>query len=348
MMKQKRLLNMALAGQNCQRPPIWFMRQAGRYHAHYQALRKDHGFMQLCKNPDLACDVTLGPIDEFGFDSAILFSDLLFPLEALGMGLKYDPAPACDWYFKESSDLAKFAPTPTPEQFFSFQGEALQNIRQKLAPETGLIGFVGTFLTLFFYASSGSHKGPLGNAHRGLHDGRFRDFSEKLLPILYANVKMQASQDIDALAFFDTCAGEIDPETFRKVVVPPLKDFFEKVKQDFNVPILYYSLGTNASHWEALEDLPISALGIDWTHDINPVLQRYKGKWAIQGNINPYWLTLPPDKMQPLVEGYFNKIQSLPSDDLKGWICGLGHGVTPEALETNVKKIVTLQKEFFG
>src|SRR3954453_17053623 len=94
-------------GNSGRRPPVWFMRQAGGYHSHYQELKKKNSFMDLCKNPELACEVTMGPIRDFGFDAAILFSDLLFPLEAMGMGLCYDDKPRLEWHLKNVSDLRK-------------------------------------------------------------------------------------------------------------------------------------------------------------------------------------------------------------------------------------------------
>ena len=106
------LLAAALARRNTRRPPVWFMRQAGRYHSHYQALRARHEFIELCKRPPLACEVTMGPVDAFGFDAAILFSDLLFPLEALGMGLRYDPGPKLDWLLRRAADLDRLRTGP--------------------------------------------------------------------------------------------------------------------------------------------------------------------------------------------------------------------------------------------
>src|SRR5271154_2507927 len=105
--QRRTALGRALARDNAGRPPVWFMRQAGRYHQHYQRLRARHEFIELCKNPELATEVTLGPIEDFGFDAAILFSDLLFPLEALGMGLSYAPAPALAWHLRSTADLAR-------------------------------------------------------------------------------------------------------------------------------------------------------------------------------------------------------------------------------------------------
>src|SRR5258707_6516073 len=103
--QRETLLGAALARRNAGRPPVWFMRQAGRYHRHYQALRARHEFIELCKNPQLATEVTMGPIEDFDFDAAILFSDLLFPLEAMGMGLEYAPGPRLGWHLRTLSDV---------------------------------------------------------------------------------------------------------------------------------------------------------------------------------------------------------------------------------------------------
>jgi len=155
--QRRTALGRALARDNGGRPPVWFMRQAGRYHQHYQRLRARHEFIELCKNPELATAVTLGPIEDFGFDAAILFSDLLFPLEALGMGLSYAPAPALSWHLRSVADLARLHTGEQLVQQLQFQGEALQLIRRRLPPECGLIGFVGAPFTLYAYAVAGSH-----------------------------------------------------------------------------------------------------------------------------------------------------------------------------------------------
>src|SRR5450631_2946385 len=126
------LLKRALARRNPGRPPVWFMRQAGRYHRHYQRLRAQHEFMDLCKRPELAVEVTLGPIEDFGFDAAILFSDLLFPLQAMGMGLRYDPGPKLDWHLRSSADLARLKGGADRAAHMSFQAEAITRLRARL------------------------------------------------------------------------------------------------------------------------------------------------------------------------------------------------------------------------
>ena len=148
------LYSNAVLKKNLLRPPVWFMRQAGRYHSHYQGMKQKNTFMELCKVPELACEVTMGPIRDFDFDAAILFSDLLFPLEVLGMGLEYIPGPKLGWHLKSNSDLSKLNPTQksTAELIdgIAYQGKAMKMIRSKLAPSKSLLGFVGGPLTLFY------------------------------------------------------------------------------------------------------------------------------------------------------------------------------------------------------
>lgn len=125
------------------RPPVWLMRQAGRYHSHYQELKRRYTFMELCKDTDAAVETTMGPIRDFDFDAAILFSDLLFPLEAMGTGLRYAPGPKLDWHLKSKADLARLKGGAPLASHMAFQGEAMSKIRQVLPESKGLIGFVG-------------------------------------------------------------------------------------------------------------------------------------------------------------------------------------------------------------
>ncbi len=199
--------------QNKGRPPVWFMRQAGRYHAHYQGLRQTHGFMDLCKKPEVACETTMGPIRDFDFDAAILFSDLLFPLEVLGMGLSYEPGPKLEWHLQNKADLGRLNPGgESLARQLSYQSDAMALIRKALPVEKGLIGFVGGPLTLFFYAAAGSHSGDLKTAHEGMKDGRFEGFCERLEDLLAENMAMQARAGADTIAMMDTCAGEVSAE----------------------------------------------------------------------------------------------------------------------------------------
>jgi len=342
----------ALQRRNDARAPTWLMRQAGRYHGHYRALREQHSFIDLCKWPELATEVTLGPIESFDFDAAILFSDLLFPLEVLGMPLSYEPGPTLGWHLATLADVGKLDSQPNARRL-AFQGEALRLIRARLPLSKGLIGFVGGPLTLFFYAAEGSHQGALRNAREGLADGRYRAFCEKLIPLLAENMAQQWRAGIDCLAVLDTCAGEIDSKQFGQYVVPQLRDLlagFRRLCPDARV--LYYSKGTTAEYWRQLRELPshssIQGLGIDWCSPIATALEEFGDQWAVQGNFDPHALLLPePDFLQAL-RAFLAPVHALPASSRRGWICGLGHGVLPSTPEAHVRLFVDIQRETFA
>jgi len=346
------LYSNAVARKNLGRPPVWFMRQAGRYHSHYQNLKRTHSFMDLCKVPELAAETTFGPIRDFDFDAAILFSDLLFPLEVLGMGLEYTPGPKLGWHLREKADLSKLnARNRSVSEMIedlSYQGKALQLIRAGLAPSKSLLGFVGGPLTLFYYAVEGSHQGSLSLAKSGLTDGSYDGFFKVLAPLLIENMCLQARNGADAVAVMDTCAGEVEPALYREVVIPTLREVLIQFRRQHpNTPVVYYSKGTGPWHWQHLEGLPFECLGIDWHPNLSDVLNEFGSRWAIQGNFDPNLMLLPEQACMREIERFFEPILKLPSSKLSGWICGLGHGVLQWTPEQNVRNFLKYQKEIF-
>jgi len=339
----------ALQRRNPQRPPVWFMRQAGRYHRHYQELRRIHSFVNLCKRPELACETALGPIQEFGFDAAILFSDLLFPLESLGMPLDYNPGPSLAWHLREPADLARLSTRPDLAQTLEFQATALRLLRQALPASKGVLGFVGGPLTLFVYAVEGSHVGNLSSTVAGLSDGRYEGFLDLLIPLLARNMADQYRAGASTIAVLDTSAGSLPPGTFQTHVVPVLDRLFRTFHEFCpGAPITYYSKQTGPQHWNVLRGLPIACLGVDWNHPIDQVLRDFSDRWAIQGNIDPHWLLQPPDTFENQLRLVFETVRKLPPNCRRGWVCGLGHGVLPGTPESNVHRFLQLQHEFFG
>ncbi|MBI3558023.1 MAG: uroporphyrinogen decarboxylase [Deltaproteobacteria bacterium] len=343
----------ALNHSNEGRPPVWFMRQAGRYHSHYQRLRAANSFIDLCKKPELACEVTFGPLDDFGFDAGILFSDILFPLEAMGMGLNFEEGPKLDFQLRERADVARLKGGVALAGHLDFQAQALRLIRARLPADKGLIGFVGAPLTLYYYAVEGSHqnldRSVKRSAHEGLRDGRFDSFCVKLLDLLAQNMALQARAGADCVALFDTCAGELTPAEYRATAVPALQAVLERFAQLCpGVPVVYYSKNTGARHWAELRGLPIACLGIDWNHDLPTVLREWSGEFAIQGNIDPNWLFLEPADLEARLRQVFASVLALPADIRRAWVCGLGHGVLPKTPEHNVRLFLRIQKEMFS
>ena len=187
-------------------PPIWFMRQAGRYHSHYQNLKKNYTFEELCKNPDLAAETALGPINDFDFDVAILFSDILFVLEALGMSLKYDPGPIFGNFIDENNYEELQSPENAIKEM-SFQENALLATRDLLPDHKSLIGFVGGPWTVLSYGL-GLNKG-IQYENNYSNSFVFKVLSEKIIPLIKYNISLQLNAGAEVVMIFDTDAKSI-------------------------------------------------------------------------------------------------------------------------------------------
>lgn len=328
--------------------PVWFMRQAGRYHDHYQNLKKSHDFMTLCKDPKLACEVTMGPIDDFKFDAAILFSDLLFPLEHIGMGLEYAPGPKLSKKLGSLEDIANLKPLDKAENFYDFQGKACGLLKETLPQNKTLLGFVGAPFTLYTYAVEGSHAGALYSSKLGLYDGRWNAFTEMLIPHLLGEMRVQALGGADAMCLFDTAAGELCYDDYVNIVLPVLKTVTAEFKKEFpDKKVIYYSKMTHMKYLQSIEDDNIDVLGVDWRHDLGDVLNTLGKDYYIQGNIEPAYLGLPWETLEKKWMELYRSVQekNAPMDK---WICGLGHGCLQWIPQDNVKKSVELIQNNFS
>jgi uroporphyrinogen decarboxylase len=323
--------------------PVWFMRQAGRYHSHYQGIKKQSDFMTMCKNPELACEVTLGPIKDFGFNAAILFSDLLFPLEQLGMGLSYHSGPpTLAWHLETTEDIKKLKVIAPGEEFYKFQGDACKLLRQRLPEDVTLLGFVGAPFTLYTYAVEGSHTGNLVSAKKGLFDGRFETFCNMLMPELLKEMLMQAKNGASAVALFDTAAGELCVSDYNEFIVPKLSSLLNEFKiKSPKTKIIYYSKHTQAGFFRCLDLTNIDVLGVDWRCDLVEIQKLLPAHTYIQGNMDPAWLHLPWDILQKKANAYYEDLRER-GLDFSRWIAGLGHGVLIQTPESNVRNLVKL------
>jgi uroporphyrinogen decarboxylase len=326
----------ALARRPQPTPPIWLMRQAGRYHHHYQALRAKHSFVDLCKRPDLAAEVARGPVNDFDFDAAILFSDLLFPLEALGMGLEYtDHGPQLGWKLDPHS-ISRLQSVEDAWPRMLFQGDAMRATRELLPADRSLIGFVGGPWTLFVYAVEGTHKGSLINAKRLLP--LFPRFCETMVPLLERNMQLQLDNGAEVVMIFDTAAGELSPQLFRSEVVPQLRRLMT------NHPSLgYYSKGTQPAHLrDALFTTDkFAGIGVDHGWDIREAFE-VSSHGFVQGNFDQGLLHATSDELKKHLADY---LAPLKGREWPGWICGLGHGVLPGTPEDHVRLFVDTVRE---
>jgi uroporphyrinogen decarboxylase len=327
----------ALALSEQSTPPIWLMRQAGRYHKHYQALRQKHSFMDLCKRPELAAEVALGPVLDFDFDAAILFSDLLFPLEALGMGLEYaDHGPQLGWKLNEQT-LAQLRSIEDAWPRLLFQGDAMRATRDRLPSDRSLIGFVGGPWTLFVYAVEGSHKGSLVESKKLL--SLFPRFCKTLVPLLTRNIELQLDAGAEVVMIFDTAAGELSPDIFKTKVVPQIQTL---TAQDAS-RIGYYSKGTHPAHLRdpLFTDGGLAGLGVDSRWNLSEALDLFP-KGFVQGNFDQALLLCERNELKQHLTRY---LEPLRNQTRPGWICGLGHGVLPSTPEDNVRLFVDTVRE---
>lgn len=327
--------------------PVWFMRQAGRYHAHYQNIKKDSDFMTMCKDPKLACDITMGPIDEFDFDAAILFSDLLFPLEQMGLGLTYAPGPKLETHLDSPEKLKAVTIKENASDYYAFQREACQNLRKTLPESKTLLGFVGAPWTLYTYAVDGGHSGNLINPKKGFYDGRWQGFCELLFENVLEEMNQQALGGAQGMCLFDTAAGECTFEDYRDHILPQIKKITQTFKKHHpDVQVIYYSKFTHLNYLKEIQEDSIDVLGIDWRVDLVSALKELGSNYRIQGNFDPAHLHLPWNILEKKLESWWQRL-SHSGADLDRWICGLGHGVLQKTPEENVQKTVAYIHENF-
>lgn len=317
-------------------PPIWFMRQAGRYHTHYQNLKKKHSFEDLCKTPELAAEVALGPVKEFDFDLAILFSDILFILEGLGMDLVFDPGPILREKLNESN-YKKYQSVENAINFLEFQAKALQLTRNKLSDDKSLIGFVGGPWTILRYALGKNRNIDL-NKDNFIHEY----LEEVLIPLLKKNITLQIKAGAEVVMILDS--GLDDINTLNLEIY--LKKFLSELAANSSKEIGYYAKGLSNENYLKLCKLDFPGFGCDNSIDLKNLLENNHNKF-FQGNFDQNNLLLNLNDFKMKLNDFCNNFISLSSKQRAGWICGLGHGINKDTNEEHVHIFIeTIRKTF--
>ncbi len=324
-------------------PPVWFMRQAGRYHRHYQALRREHSFVDLCKKPELAAEAALGPVDDFDFDTAILFSDILFPLEAMGMGLSYgDEGPKFDRMLDEEN-IPKLLEVNESLPALHVQKEALIRTRKILPPHKSLIGFVGGPFTLFAYGVEGTHRRGLARTKSLMN--LFQPFCGKIVPLLVSNIELQLEGGAEVVMIFDTAAGELSRSEFRDVVAPVMAG----ISGGLEGKTAYYAKGITPEYLDCtpFADGGFAGLGVDSGFPLDKAFG-ISPSGFVQGNFDETALLLDPAGFNAELDGFIERMRDITPEERAGWVCGLGHGVLPKTPEENVRTFVARIREAFA
>ena len=305
-------------------PPIWLMRQAGRYHSHYQNLKTKYSFEELCTIPELICETTMGPIRDFDFDAAILFSDILFPLDYLGMELAFNPGPQFSKPLTE--ELLKNEKDKNFSDYIQFQINGLKLIRETLPMNKSLIGFVGGPYTLFQFAQR----------HPKSNSDLLNNFLPLIENILEKNIDLQFSVDLDLLMIFDTEAQHLSIEEFNSITKP----FIEKMTLKYPGKIGYFTKNIDSKKFESLKsikDLKLTVMGSD--HNIFNELPNTK--LSLQGNFsNEQLAEIDASKFKENLSNFVKYIQDQDKSRRAGWICSLDHGVLKTTPEKNVKLFI--------
>ena len=335
----------ALAREPVDTTPVWVMRQAGRYLPEYRAVRQRAGsFMNLCRNPELACTVTLQPIDRFDLDAAILFSDILTIPDAMGLGLDFveGEGPQFARPVRTLSDIKQLG-VPDPGTDLRYVTDAVSLVRKELGGRVPLIGFAGSPWTLACYMVEG---GPSERFTRikGLmwdEPGAL----QQLLAVLTASVKLYLEAQIragaQAVMIFDSWGGNLAPGDYRQCSLPSLHELASSIDRGpDNVPIIVFSRGAN-SHLEALAQTGANALGLDWTVSLSDVRARTGDRVALQGNLDPTAMLSSPTALRREVDLVLRDYGTGP-----GHIFNLGHGITPDVAPEQMKVLVDAVHEF--
>ncbi len=314
--------------------PIWIMRQAGRYLPEYRALRAKHDFLTLVRTPELALEVTLQPVRRFALDAAILFSDILAPLDGLGLGLEFLPAPVFSQPLRTPAAIDALQ-LPPPEENAGHVFAAVRAVRAALPPETPLIGFAGAPFTLFCYLVE-------GRGSKGFFTARSFLFSEpaaadrlldKLATQTIQYLRGQAAAGAQALMLFDSWAGLLGPETFARYALPPVRRVLTELAP-LALPLLYFP-NQGATLLDQLRGLPLDVAGIDWRLPLARARALLGPEIAVQGNLDPAALLAPPAELLRLADRVLAEAGPAP-----GHIFNLGHGVEPVTDPDQIARLV--------
>lgn len=322
------------------RPPVWVMRQAGRYLPEYREVRQHAGdFLTMCRSPEIAAEVTLQPIRRFGMDAAIVFSDILTPLVPMGADLTFAPGPHIHNPIRSPSDLDQLK-VPSPAwSGTEFLSETLERVREELSEKTALIGFCGAPWTLATYLVEGTTSRAFTHVKSFAlnHPQAFDDLVNRLADAMAAYLREQVERGAQAVQIFDSWVGALGADDARRWALSSARRLLEQTA-DLDVPRIYFA--NNGSHLlHDLTDMPCEVIGLDWRADLTRAAQILPNH-ALQGNLDPGVLMGPPELV---ADRTTTMLQSAPK---VGYVANLGHGVTPDTPVRSVESFVKTVQGF--
>jgi uroporphyrinogen decarboxylase len=325
-----------LSGRSQTVPPVWFMRQAGRYLPEYRALRERAGsFLTLCFTPEMAAEATLQPIRRFGFDAAILFSDILVVPHALGRSVTFEAGEGPR--LEPLDDAAKLnaLASQADEKVFAPVYEAVRQVKAALPPNVALLGFCGAPWTVATYVVAG--RGTPDQAPARLMAYREPQAFARMIDILVATSSRYLVEQLragaDAVQIFDTWAGVLPPAEFARWCVAPVRQLIANVRAEIpDAKIIGFPRGAGASLASYIEQVPVNAVSIDWTAEPAFIRDRVQSRVAVQGNLDPLVLMAGGAALDRAIDDILANFGQAP------FIFNLGHGILPETPIAHVEQ----------
>jgi uroporphyrinogen decarboxylase len=321
------------------RRPVWIMRQAGRYLASYQEVRKEVDFFTLCRTPELVAKVSLQPVNQIGVDAAIIFSDILVIPQAMGMHVDMEPGtgPVFEKPLRSAADLAELRRADPAD--LHYVPDALRETKKALAGRVPLIGFAGAPWTLFTYMVEGQGSKEFPHAKGLMY--REPEVAHRVLSMLADGVAdylvSQVEAGADVVQLFDTWAGLLRPADFREFALPYVQRIIERLPQD-RAPVIYFPKGVHHSQRE-LAASGADVISLEWTVDLADARSALGDRVALQGNLDPVLLYADPDRIAQETEAMMRSYGSGP-----GLIANLGHGIRPDTSPDHARAFVDAVK----
>jgi uroporphyrinogen decarboxylase len=316
--------------------PVWFMRQAGRYMAEYRKLRERHSLLELCKTPDLACEVTLQPVRALGVDAAILFADILLPLEPMGAPFEFaaGEGPVIHEPVRDAAAVERLR-VIDPEEGLGYVLEAVRVIRRELDGKTPLIGFAGAPFTLSSYLVEGGKSSNYARTKRLMYGEpeTWKALMTKLSEVVRRYLHAQVEAGAQAVQLFDSWVGALSPLDYAEFVQPHVRHILQSVMKT-GVPVIHFGTDT-ASLLELQRDAGGTVIGVDWRTPLDLAWQRLGDGVAVQGNLDPLLLMAPREVLARRVDDVLTR-----AGGRSGHIFNLGHGILPETPPDAVKYVV--------
>ncbi len=321
--------------------PVWFMRQAGRYLKPYREIRAKNSILDICKRPDLAAEVTLQPIEILDVDAAIIFADLLLPVEPMGLKLEFraGEGPHIDNPVRTSNDVDSLSISNTDD--LGYVGESIKLVAQALAGKVPIIGFVGAPFTLASYMIEGGPSKTFLKTKQLMYKDEtlWRRLMGKIVDVLGPFAIMQVASGARAIQVFDSWVGALGPDDYVRYVAPYSRALIERVRST-GVPVIHFGTGA-AGFFKELHAAGGDVMGVDWRINIDQAWMDISYRSAVQGNLDPAALFAPLPELKAKVHELMKRTGTRP-----GHIINLGHGILPETPVDHVRAMVDFVREF--